>query len=111
MDRIMHRCAKCKAREEYYPFGFFAVVELTDTLCSDCLDKWHLWCDTHRGEPFDNFLKPKPWLPRNPGLIVLDGVAILTPTEREMEDYRFSFPEWLDFDVTDETAWEATNNG
>lgn len=96
----MLHCKKCGLSENLVG-RLYACVDLTDMLCDNCLYLFNEWCDTHRGEPFQNFIQPKPWAPRTPGMIVVtrfDGgapYAVLTNYD-EVED--------MYFDMTDETV-------
>jgi len=80
----MDKCAKCGRKDD----GWLAAsVDINDLLCINCLDRFNEWCETHPGEPYDNFLQPKPWAikPRGPAWTHADVAAELDMTDETAE--------------------------
>ncbi len=63
----MDKCAKCGRPDDGW---LVASVDINDILCINCSDRFNEWCDTHPGEPYQNFLQPKPWEPKFPAIII-----------------------------------------
>lgn len=57
----MDKCAKCGREDDGW---LLASVDINDSLCINCCHLFDEWCMTHPGEPYRNFIQPKPWNPR-----------------------------------------------
>lgn len=117
--KLDKKCAKCGRKDDGW---LLASVDINDVLCINCLDRFNEWCETHPGEPYSNFIHPKPWMPKYPGFIMFevdgkmhahlpsDGWLVVVPEyEEELERTESLFDPpygeiYLEFDATNETA-------